>query len=80
VDGVDFAGRVAGWQQPTDDKDGLGTPIFDELLGHYVARLEALDGAGPEPDEPAESESSESKSMESKSMESKAMKSKSIES
>jgi hypothetical protein len=55
VEGVDFVGRIAGWQQrPSDGKETVGTPIFDELLRRYVARLEDIDEhAGDDADPPA---------------------------
>jgi hypothetical protein len=48
VDGVDFAGQIARWQQPADD-GAVNTPIFDELLRRYLARLEDIDTAGSGP-------------------------------
>ncbi|GDY28672.1 hypothetical protein [Gandjariella thermophila] len=50
MDGVDFVGQIAGWQQPTGEQDAVGTPIFDELLRRYVARIEDIDAAAPAAD------------------------------
>lgn len=51
MDGVDFVGPIAGWQQPTDDQQAVGTPIFDELLRRYLARIEDIDMAAAGPGE-----------------------------